>query len=168
VTDDGDTLAQNRRAYHDYFIEEKYEAGLALTGTEVKSIRAGKASLREGYARIANGEAWLLGVHISPYETGNRWNHDPVRDRKLLLHRNEISTLTGKVKARGLTLVPSDWLGARSCGISATQPPSAMPAESWTEPSEKRGGDAAPHGDVRFRQGSEVSNSEPRCHRSPR
>jgi len=106
VTDDGDTLAQNRRAYHDYFIEEKYEAGLALTGTEVKSIRAGKASLREGYARIANGEAWLLGVHISPYETGNRWNHDPVRDRKLLLHRNEISTLTGKVKARGLTLVP--------------------------------------------------------------
>ena len=106
MTDDGDTLAQNRRAYHDYFIEEKYEAGLALTGTEVKSIRAGKASLREGYARIANGEAWLLGVHISPYETGNRWNHDPVRDRKLLLHRNEISTLTGKVKARGLTLVP--------------------------------------------------------------
>lgn len=106
MADDGDTLVQNRRAYHDYFIEEKYEAGIALTGTEVKSIRAGKASLREGYARIANGEAWLLGVHISPYEGGNRWNHEPERDRKLLLHRGEISTLSAKVKTRGLTLVP--------------------------------------------------------------
>lgn len=106
MADDGDTLAQNRRAYHDYFIEETYEAGMSLTGTEVKAVRAGKASLREGYARIVNGEAWLHGVHIAPYESGNRWNHEPDRDRKLLLHREEISALSGKVKARGLTLVP--------------------------------------------------------------
>jgi SsrA-binding protein len=100
------SLAVNRRAYHDYSIEEKYEAGIALTGTEIKSIRAGKASIREGYARIVSGEAWLLGVHIAPYDHGNRWNHEPERDRKLLLHREEIVRLGSKVHAKGLTLIP--------------------------------------------------------------
>jgi len=104
--DDGDTLARNRRAFHDYFIEERFEAGISLFGTEVKSIRAGKVSLREGYARIASGEAWLSGVYVAPYESGNRWNHEPVRDRRLLLHREEIGALSGKVKTRGLTLIP--------------------------------------------------------------
>jgi len=106
MSDDGATFAVNRRAYHDYFIEEKYEAGIALTGTEIKSIRAGKASIREGYARVVNGEAWLLGVHIAPYEAGTHWNHEPTRDRKLLLHRKEIGHLSGKAHGRGLTIIP--------------------------------------------------------------
>jgi SsrA-binding protein len=99
-------IAVNRRATHDYFIDERIEAGLVLTGTEIKSIREGRVNLREGYARVVGDEAWLVGVHIAPYEQGNRYNHEPLRDRKLLLHRDEIATLVGKVKQRGYTLVP--------------------------------------------------------------
>ncbi|MBI4318625.1 MAG: SsrA-binding protein SmpB [Chloroflexi bacterium] len=99
-------LASNRKAYHDYFIEETYEAGLALTGTEIKSVRAGKVSLREGYAIVEAGEAWLIGVHIAPYEHGGDFNPDSTRKRKLLLHRGEIDRLRGKLHERGLTLVP--------------------------------------------------------------
>ena len=99
-------LAVNRRAYHDYFIDEKYEAGVMLTGTEIKSVRNGRANLRDGYVRIDNGEAWLENVHISPYAQGNLMNQEPLRPRKLLLHRKEISSLIGKVKQKGYTLVP--------------------------------------------------------------
>jgi SsrA-binding protein len=99
-------LVENRRARHDYFIEETVEAGIVLTGTEVKSLRAGQGSLREAYARIEGGEAWLLGMHIPPYEHGNRWNHDPLRRRKLLLHRREIAGLLQSVRQKGYTLVP--------------------------------------------------------------
>jgi SsrA-binding protein len=99
-------VAVNRRAYHDYFIDEKYEAGVMLTGTEVKSVRNGRTNLRDGFVRIDNGEAWLENVHISPYAQGNLMNHEPMRPRKLLLHRKEISSLIGKVKQRGYTLIP--------------------------------------------------------------
>lgn len=99
-------ISVNRRATHDYFIDDRIEAGLVLTGTEIKSIREGRVNLREGYARISDGEAWLVNVHIAPYEQGNRYNHEPLRDRKLLLHRDEISTLVGKARQRGYTLVP--------------------------------------------------------------
>lgn len=99
-------LAENRKARYDYFIEETYEAGLVLTGTEVKSLRLGKANLRDGYARVDGREVWLLGVHISPYAQGNRYNHDPLRPRKLLLHKSEIHRLLSRTKERGLTLVP--------------------------------------------------------------
>src|SRR5437762_7567708 len=99
-------LAVNRRAYHDYFIDEKYEAGVMLTGTEIKSVRNGRANLRDGFVRIDNGEAWLENVHISPYAQGNLMNHDPLRPRKLLLHRKQISSLIGKVKQKGYTLIP--------------------------------------------------------------
>lgn len=100
------TIAVNRRARHEFTIEDTIDAGLVLTGTEIKSIRAGKVSLAEAYARIERGEAWLVGAHIAPFEGGNRLNHDPRRDRKLLLHRDEIDRLLGKTKAKGLTLVP--------------------------------------------------------------
>ena len=100
------TVAVNRRAPFDYFIEDRFEAGMALTGTEVKSLRAGHANLREAYARIQGGEAWLWNAHISPYEQGNRFNHEPTRNRRLLLHRKEISQLAGLVKRPGYTLVP--------------------------------------------------------------
>jgi len=99
-------IAQNRRASHDYFILETVEAGLVLTGTEVKSLRQGKASLAEAYAGIENGEAWLHQMHIPPYEQGNRWNADPVRKRKLLLHAVEIGRLHKAVAQKGHTLVP--------------------------------------------------------------
>jgi len=99
-------LATNRRARFEYHILETYEAGLVLSGTEIKSVRAGKVSLAEGYARIAGNEVWLEGVHIAPYEHGGRYNLEPTRRRKLLLHRDEISRLTGKVQEKGLTLVP--------------------------------------------------------------
>ncbi|HEX6488233.1 MAG TPA: SsrA-binding protein SmpB [Candidatus Dormibacteraeota bacterium] len=99
-------IATNRRAFHDYFIDEKYEAGLALTGTEVKSLRAGKANLRDGFVRIDGTEAWLENVHISPYTQGGYVNHEPMRPRKLLLHRREIATLIGKVRQKGFTLIP--------------------------------------------------------------
>jgi len=99
-------VAVNRRAYHDYFIDEKYEAGLVLTGTEVKSLRAGRCNLRDGFVRIDVNEAWLENVHISPYAQGNLMNHDPLRPRKLLLHRKQIASLIGKVRQKGYTLIP--------------------------------------------------------------
>ena len=99
-------VATNRKAFHDYFIEEKLEAGIVLKGTEVKSIREGKVNLRESYASVEHGEAILHNCHISPYSHGNIMNHDPLRPRKLLLHRKEINKLLGKTQQRGLTLVP--------------------------------------------------------------
>ena len=96
----------NRKARHDYFIEESYEAGLVLKGSEVKSLRDGKANLKDSYARILKGEAFLLNTHISPYPAANQFNHEPDRTRKLLLHKQELRRLTGKVKERGLTLIP--------------------------------------------------------------
>jgi SsrA-binding protein len=99
-------VAVNRRAYHDYFVDEKYEAGVALTGTEVKSLRGGRCNLRDGFVRIDGNEAWLENVHISTYAQGNLMNHDPLRPRKLLLHRKQIATLIGKVRQKGYTLIP--------------------------------------------------------------
>jgi SsrA-binding protein len=96
----------NRQAYHNYHILETLEAGLVLRGTEVKSIREGKVNLKDSYGLVKNGEVWLLNCHISPYSHGNRMNHDPLRTRKLLLHRSEIRKLVGKTSERGLTLVP--------------------------------------------------------------
>ncbi len=98
--------AVNRRAFHDYFIDEKYEAGVMLTGPEVKSVRAGRCNLRDGFVRIDAGEAWLENVHISPYVQANVLNQEPLRPRKLLLHRKEIASLIGKVKQKGYTLIP--------------------------------------------------------------
>jgi SsrA-binding protein len=99
-------IAQNRRASHDYFILETVEAGLVLAGTEVKSLRHGKASLAEAYATVENGEAWVLQLHIPPYEQGNRWNLEPTRRRKLLLHRTEIGKLERAVAQKGQTIIP--------------------------------------------------------------
>ncbi len=100
-------IADNRKARHDYFIEDTYEAGIVLTGSEIKSIRAGQVNLRGGYVRIVNGEAWLYDVHIAPYEqAGKYFNHEPTRPRKLLLHRREISRIAGQVERQGYTLVP--------------------------------------------------------------
>ena len=99
-------IAQNRRASHDYFILETVEAGLVLAGTEVKSLRHGKASLAEAYATVENGEAWVLQLHIPPYEQGNRWNLEPTRRRKLLLHRTEIVKLERAVAQKGQTIIP--------------------------------------------------------------
>jgi len=99
-------VAVNRRAYHDYFVDEKFEAGMVLTGTEVKSLRSGRCNLRDGYVRIDRSEAWLENVHISIYAQGNLMNHEPLRPRKLLLHRKEISSLIGKVRQKGYTLIP--------------------------------------------------------------
>ena len=99
-------IATNRRARHEYSILETYEAGLALRGTEVKSLRAGLVNFKDSYATVRNGEVWLLGCHINPYSHGTDANHDPERDRKLLLHSKEISRLSGKVAERGLTLIP--------------------------------------------------------------
>ncbi|MFQ5847680.1 MAG: SsrA-binding protein SmpB [Candidatus Methylomirabilales bacterium] len=102
----GKVLTTNRKAYHDFHIEEAFEAGIALRGTEVKSLRAGGANLRDGYGVVEGGEVFLLNCHISPYTQANRFNHEPRRRRKLLLHRAEIRRLVGKVQERGLTLVP--------------------------------------------------------------
>lgn len=102
----GKLIAQNKKAYHDYFIEETYEAGIVLTGTEIKSIRAGRVNLKDSYAQIKDGEVFLIGMHISPYEQGNRFNHDPERTRKLLLHKREINKLVGETKQAGYSLVP--------------------------------------------------------------
>ena len=99
-------LARNRKAYHEYHIEEKYEAGAVLKGTEVKSIRNSRINLKEGYVKIENGEIFLHSTHISPYEQGNRNNHDPLRPKKLLMHRREINRLIGKTKEKGYALVP--------------------------------------------------------------
>ncbi len=108
VQDDTDEkiVTTNRKARHEYFVLDTYEAGIVLTGTEVKSLRQGNANLSDGYAILKNGEVWLLGMHISPYEQGSYANVDPVRDRKLLLHRSEIRRLIGKIQEKGLTLVP--------------------------------------------------------------
>lgn len=99
-------IAQNKKAYHDYFVEEKYEAGVELFGTEVKSIRAGKVNVKESYCDIKDGEVFVLGMHISPYEQGNVFNKDPLRPKKLLLHKREILKLFGLVAQKGYTLVP--------------------------------------------------------------
>lgn len=100
------TIVQNRKARHDYFIEETYEAGIALTGTEVKSLRLGRANLQDSYATVKDGEVFVYGLHISPYDMGNRFNHDPLRVKKLLLHSYEINKLIGHTQKQGLTLVP--------------------------------------------------------------
>jgi SsrA-binding protein len=105
--DDIRPIAANRKAFHDFFIEEKIEAGIALVGTEVKSLREGRVNLRDSYAELRAGEVYLVGTHISPYEQGNVWNHDPLRPRKLLLHGREIVRLEQKIKERGYTLVPT-------------------------------------------------------------
>jgi SsrA-binding protein len=103
----GETIAQNRRARHEYSIEDTFEAGIVLRGTEIKSVRAHKVSLADAYARIDRDEAWIVGLHIAPWESADvRFNHEPKRARKLLLHRHEIDELLGKTKAKGLTLVP--------------------------------------------------------------
>lgn len=99
-------VANNKKAYHDYFIEEKYEAGVVLHGTEVKSMRMGKCSIKEAFIRIENGEIYAYGMHVSPYEKGNIFNKDPLRVKKLLLHKQEINKLTGKIAEKGYTLVP--------------------------------------------------------------
>lgn len=99
-------IANNKKAYHDFFIDETYEAGIALHGTEVKSMRMGKCSIKESFIRIENGEVYVYGMHVSPYEKGNLFNKDPLRIKKLLLHRSEISKLQGKIKEKGYTLVP--------------------------------------------------------------
>lgn len=99
-------ISQNKKAYHDYFVEEKYEAGVELFGTEVKSIRAGKVNIKESYCDIKDGEVFVVGMHISPYEQGNVFNKDPLRQKKLLLHKREILKLFGLVSQKGYTLVP--------------------------------------------------------------
>jgi SsrA-binding protein len=104
--EDVQVLATNRQAFYNYFIEEKVEAGISLLGTEVKSLREGRANLKDGYAMLRQGEVWLLNCHISPYSHGNLNNHDPLRERKLLLHREEIRRLDRKRRMSGLTLVP--------------------------------------------------------------
>ena len=99
-------VANNKKAYHDYFVDEKIEAGLVLHGTEVKSLRMGKCSIKESFIRIENAEMFVYGMHISPYEKGNIFNKDPLRVKKLLLHKSEINKLTGKIKEKGFTIVP--------------------------------------------------------------
>ena len=99
-------VANNKKAYHDYFIDDKYETGIELYGTEVKSIRMGKSSIKEAFVRLENGQVYIYGMHISPYEKGNIFNKDPLRQRKLLMHRREIDKLLSKIKEKGFTLVP--------------------------------------------------------------
>jgi len=100
------TIATNRKAYHDYFIEETWEAGLVLTGSEIKSVRAGRVSIRESFVQIKDGEAWLINAYIAPYDRASRYNHDPRRPRKLLLHRYQLNRLQGRVQEKGYTIVP--------------------------------------------------------------
>ena len=102
----GRILAQNKKAYHDYFVDEKYEAGIALFGTEVKSLRAGTVNLKDSYCEVRDGELYAVGFHISPYDHGNIFNHEPMRDKKLLMHKKEILKLHGLVSQKGFTLVP--------------------------------------------------------------
>ncbi len=103
---DSRLIANNKKAYHDYFIEEKYEAGIALHGTEVKSLRMGKCSIKESFIKIEGGEIFIYGMHISPYEKGNIFNKDPLRTRKLLLHKSQIRKLAGQISQQGYTLMP--------------------------------------------------------------
>ncbi len=100
-------IASNKKAYHNYEIVERFEAGIALVGSEVKSVREGRISLKDSYGEVRNGEVFLLQAHISPYEPANRFNHDPLRERKLLLHRQEIKRLIGKIREKGYTLIPT-------------------------------------------------------------
>ena len=100
------TVAQNRKARHDYFIIDAFECGIVLTGTEIKSVRAGNLNLKDSYASLEGGELWLIGMHISPYDKGTYYNHEPERNRKLLPHRHELIRLRGKIREKGLTLVP--------------------------------------------------------------
>ncbi|MBQ9596418.1 MAG: SsrA-binding protein SmpB [Synergistaceae bacterium] len=100
------TVALNRKARHDYFILDTFECGIVLTGTEIKSVRAGNLNLKDSYASIENSELWLFGVHISPYDKGSYYNHEPERDRKLLMHKHELIRLRSKMREKGLTLVP--------------------------------------------------------------
>jgi SsrA-binding protein len=100
-------IAENRKAFHDYFIDERFECGVSLSGTEVKSLRAGKVNLKDSYCQVKDGEIYLIGVHISPYENGNRFNLDPDRTRKLLMHKREIIRLYSKTREDGLTIVPT-------------------------------------------------------------
>ncbi|AMM95038.1 MULTISPECIES: SsrA-binding protein SmpB [Bacillaceae] len=102
----GKQLAQNKKAYHDFFIEQTFEAGIVLKGTEIKAIRAARVNLKDAFAKIENGEIYLHNMHVSPYEQGNQFNHDPLRTRKLLLHKKEISKLIGETKETGYTIVP--------------------------------------------------------------
>ena len=102
----GKLIAKNKKAYHDYFILDTYETGISLAGTEVKSLRMGKCSIKESFVRIENGEVFIYGMHISPYEKGNIFNKDPLRPRKLLLHKYEINKLLGKTKEKGIAIVP--------------------------------------------------------------
>ena len=102
----GRIIAQNKKAYHDYFVDEKYETGIALFGTEVKSLRAGTVNLKDSYCEIRDGEIYAVGFHISPYDHGNIFNHEPLRDKKLLMHKKEILKLHGLVAQKGFTLVP--------------------------------------------------------------
>lgn len=102
----GKIIAQNKKAWHDYFVDEKYEAGIALFGTEVKSIRAGAVNLKDSYCSVKNGELYMLGVHISPYEQGNIFNREPRRERKLLMHKREIMKINGMLTQKGYTLIP--------------------------------------------------------------
>jgi len=99
-------IANNKKAYHEYFVDEKFETGLVLHGTEVKSLRLGQCSIKEAFVRIENGEVWVYGMHISPYEKGNIFNKDPMRPKKLLMHKSEINKLLGRIKEKGFTLVP--------------------------------------------------------------
>ena len=99
-------ISTNRKAWHDYHIEESFEAGIVLTGTEVKSVRGARVNLKDSYGKVENGEIFLYNMHISPYEQGNRFNHDPLRIRKLLMHKIEISRLSGKIKEKGYALIP--------------------------------------------------------------
>lgn len=99
-------IANNKKAYHEYFIEQEYEAGISLAGTEVKSMRLGKCSIKESYIQVQDGELFIYGMHVSPYEKGNIFNKDPLRTRKLLLHRSEINKLAGQVKVKGYTIMP--------------------------------------------------------------
>ena len=99
-------IAQNRKAYHDYFVDDRYEAGIALTGTEIKSVRAGGVNLKDACCQIKNGEMWVVGMHISPYEHGSFFNREPLRDRKLLMHKREIRKLAGQITQKGFTLIP--------------------------------------------------------------
>jgi SsrA-binding protein len=127
----GENIAQNRRARHDYSIEDTFEAGIVLRGTEIKSVRAHKVSLADAYARIERDEAWIVGLHIAPWEsTDIRFNHEPKRARKLLLHRHEIDELLGKTKAKGLTIVPlSIYINDR--GIAKVQLGLARGKQTW-------------------------------------
>ncbi|KUP05185.1 single-stranded DNA-binding protein [Bacillus coahuilensis m2-6] len=102
----GNVIAQNRKANHDYFIEETYEAGIVLQGTEIKSVRQSRVNLKESFAKIQNGEVFVYNMHINAYEQGNRYNHDPIRTRKLLLHKKQINKLIGLTKEKGYSLVP--------------------------------------------------------------